>query len=69
MSVPDESFEFALRLEAQPLGLETCAGAAGGVVFTTIQKFAEAHGVVSQRANVVAVADDPASQARRVVAP
>ena len=32
--------------------------AAGGVVFATIQKFAEAHGVVSERANVVAMADE-----------
>lgn len=32
--------------------------AAGGVVFTTIQKFAEAHGVVSDRANVVVMADE-----------
>ena len=32
--------------------------ASGGVVFTTIQKFAEAHGVVSDRANVVAMADE-----------
>ena len=30
----------------------------GGVVFTTIQKFTEAHGVVSQRANVVVMADE-----------
>src|SRR6202035_4997172 len=51
-------FDFALRHEAQPLGLETCAGAAGGVVFTTIQKFAEAHGVVSERSNVVVMADE-----------
>jgi type I restriction enzyme R subunit len=32
--------------------------AAGGVVFTTIQKFAEAHGVVSERANIVVMADE-----------
>lgn len=32
--------------------------AVGGVVFTTIQKFAEAHGVVSERANVVVMADE-----------
>ena len=32
--------------------------AAGGVVFATIQKFAEAHGVVSERANVVVMADE-----------
>ena len=32
--------------------------AAGGVVFTTIQKFAEAHSVVSERANVVVMADE-----------
>ena len=31
---------------------------AGGVVFTTIQKFTEAHGVVSERANVVVMADE-----------
>ncbi len=31
---------------------------AGGVVFTTIQKFAEAHGVISERANVVVLADE-----------
>ena len=30
----------------------------GGVVFTTIQKFAQAHGVVSERANVVVMADE-----------
>ena len=32
--------------------------AAGGVVFTTIQKFAEAHGVLSERSNVVVMADE-----------
>jgi type I restriction enzyme R subunit len=32
--------------------------AAGGVVFTTIHKFAEAHGVLSQRSNVVVMADE-----------
>ena len=32
--------------------------ASGGVVFTTIQKFTEAHGVVSDRANVVVMADE-----------
>ena len=32
--------------------------ASGGVVFTMIQKFAEAHGVVSDRANVVVMADE-----------
>ncbi len=32
--------------------------AAGGVVFTTIQKFAEAHGVVSARSNMVVMADE-----------
>ena len=32
--------------------------AAGGVVFTTIQKFAEAYGVVSERSNVVVMADE-----------
>lgn len=32
--------------------------AAGGVVFTTIQKFAEAHGVISVRKNVVVMADE-----------
>lgn len=32
--------------------------ASGGVVFTTIQKFAEAHGVVSARSNVVVMADE-----------
>lgn len=32
--------------------------AAGGVVFTTIYKFTEAHGVISQRANVVVMADE-----------
>lgn len=32
--------------------------AAGGVVFTTIQKFAEEHGVISERANVVVMADE-----------
>ena len=31
---------------------------AGGVVFTTIQKFTEAHGVISRRANVVVIADE-----------
>ena len=30
----------------------------GGVVFTTIQKFTEAHGVVSERENVVVMADE-----------
>ena len=32
--------------------------AAGGVVFTTIQKFAEVHGVISERSNVVVMADE-----------
>ena len=32
--------------------------AVGGVVFTTIQKFAEAHGVISDRSNVVVMADE-----------
>jgi type I restriction enzyme R subunit len=32
--------------------------AAGGVVFTTIQKFAEAHGVISARSNIVVMADE-----------
>ncbi len=32
--------------------------AAGGVIFTTIQKFAEAHGVISERSNVVVMADE-----------
>jgi type I restriction enzyme, R subunit len=32
--------------------------AVGGVVFATIQKFAEAHGVISERSNVVVMADE-----------
>ncbi|WP_295587547.1 type I restriction endonuclease subunit R [uncultured Lamprocystis sp.] len=32
--------------------------AAGGVVFTTIQKFTEAQGVISDRANIVVLADE-----------
>lgn len=32
--------------------------AAGGVVFTTVQKFTEAHGSISDRANVVVIADE-----------
>jgi len=32
--------------------------AAGGVVFTTIQKFTEAHGTISQRCNIVVMADE-----------
>jgi type I restriction enzyme R subunit len=32
--------------------------AAGGVVFTTIQKFAEARGVISERSNVIVMADE-----------
>lgn len=32
--------------------------ASGGVVFATIHKFAEAHGVISERANVVVMADE-----------
>ena len=32
--------------------------ASGGVVFTTIHKFAEEHGVISERANVVVMADE-----------
>jgi type I restriction enzyme R subunit len=32
--------------------------ASGGVVFTTIHKFAEAHGVISERSNVVVMADE-----------
>ena len=38
--------------------LELLDRPAGGVVFTTIQKFTEAHGVVSERANVVVMADE-----------
>ena len=38
--------------------LELLDRPAGGVVFTTIQKFTEAHGVVSGRANVVVIADE-----------
>lgn len=32
--------------------------AAGGVIFTTIQKFTEAHGEISKRANIVVMADE-----------
>lgn len=32
--------------------------ASGGVVFTTIHKFTEAHGVISDRANIVVMADE-----------
>jgi type I restriction enzyme R subunit len=32
--------------------------AAGGVIFATIQKFAEAHGVISERSNVIVMADE-----------
>jgi type I restriction enzyme R subunit len=32
--------------------------ASGGVVFTTIYKFTEAHGMISERANVVVIADE-----------
>lgn len=32
--------------------------ASGGVVFTTVQKFTEAHGTISDRANVVVMADE-----------
>ncbi len=32
--------------------------AAGGVIFTTIHKFTESHGVISERANVVVMADE-----------
>ncbi|WP_122882216.1 type I restriction endonuclease subunit R [Burkholderia pseudomallei] len=32
--------------------------ASGGVVFTTVQKFTEAHGAISDRANVVVIADE-----------
>jgi type I restriction enzyme R subunit len=32
--------------------------ASGGVVFTTIYKFTEAHGTISERANVVVIADE-----------
>ena len=32
--------------------------ASGGVVFTTIHKFAEAHGKISERANIVVMADE-----------
>lgn len=32
--------------------------ASGGVVFTTVQKFTEAHGTISNRANVVVIADE-----------
>ena len=38
--------------------LELLDRPAGGVVFTTIQKFSEAHGVISERANVVVMADE-----------
>ncbi len=49
----------------RPVQAETRAGLkelldrpSGGVVFTTIQKFAEAHGVISKRKNVVVMADE-----------
>ena len=42
--------------------LELLDRPAGGVVFTTIQKFTEAHGVVSERANVIVMADEAAPQ-------
>lgn len=32
--------------------------AAGGVIFATIQKFTEAHGVISERSNVIVMADE-----------
>lgn len=32
--------------------------ASGGVVFTTIHKFTEAHGMISERANIVVIADE-----------
>ena len=32
--------------------------AAGGVVFTTIHKFAEEHGVISERSNIIVMADE-----------
>lgn len=32
--------------------------ASGGVIFATIQKFAEAHGVISERSNVIVMADE-----------
>ena len=38
--------------------LELLDRPAGGVVFTTIQKFTEAHGVVSERSNVIVMADE-----------
>ena len=38
--------------------LELLDRPAGGVVFTTIQKFTEAHGVVSERGNVIVMADE-----------
>ena len=38
--------------------LELLDRPAGGVVFTTIQKFTEAHGVVSERENIVVMADE-----------
>ena len=38
--------------------LELLDRPAGGVVFTTIQKFSEGHGVASERANVVVMADE-----------
>ena len=38
--------------------LELLDRPAGGVVFTTIQKFTEAHGVISERANIAVMADE-----------
>ena len=50
--------EFPVQATSRDHLLALLDRAAGGVVFTTIQKFTEAHGVVSERANVVVMADE-----------
>ena len=52
----------AERFSWEPLQATSCDQlldrAAGGVVFTTIQKFAEAQGVIFERTNIVVLADE-----------
>ncbi len=50
--------EFPVQASSRDHLVELLDRPSGGVVFTTIQKFTDAHGVVSQRANVVVMADE-----------
>ena len=50
--------EFPVQATSKDHLSELLDRAAGGVIFTTIQKFSEAYGVISERANVVVMADE-----------